>query len=53
MSEKMIFDEWPDRYDRWFKTPIGSLVKETETDLISQLLDLKLGEKLLDAGYGT
>ena len=53
MSEKILFDDWPERYDRWFQTPIGKLVKETETDMIHELLDLKQGEKLLDAGCGT
>ena len=23
-----LFDEWPDTYDKWFDTPIGSLVKK-------------------------
>ena len=53
MSEKMLFDDWPEWYDQWFTTPIGKLVKETEADLIHDLLDLKTGEKLLDAGCGT
>jgi len=53
MNEKILFDDWPDRYDQWFKTPIGKLVKETEADLIHELLCLKRGEKLLDAGCGT
>jgi ubiquinone/menaquinone biosynthesis C-methylase UbiE len=53
MNEKILFDDWPDRYDQWFKTPIGKLVKETEADLIHELLCLKHGEKLLDAGCGT
>ncbi|MFH0847535.1 MAG: methyltransferase domain-containing protein [Chloroflexota bacterium] len=53
MSQKMLFDEWPERYDQWFTAPIGRLVKETETDLIRDLLDLKPREKLLDAGCGT
>lgn len=49
----MIFDKWPEWYDQWFTTPIGKLVKETEADLIKELLDLKPGENLLDAGCGT
>ena len=53
MNENILFDDWPDRYDQWFKTPIGKLVKETEADLIHELLCLKHGEKLLDAGCGT
>jgi ubiquinone/menaquinone biosynthesis C-methylase UbiE len=53
MNEKILFDDWPDRYNQWFKTSIGKLVKETEADLIHELLCLKHGEKLLDAGCGT
>ncbi len=49
----MLFDEWPEWYDRWFTTPIGKLVKETEAELVRELLGLKPGEKLLDAGCGT
>ena len=52
MNQKTLFDGWPDRYDQWFTTPIGKLVKNTEADLIRELLDLKPGEKLLDAGCG-
>lgn len=50
---KALFDEWPERYDRWFTTPIGKLVKDIEGGLINDLLDPRPGEKLLDAGCGT
>lgn len=53
MNKKMLFDDWPEWYDQWFTTPIGRLVKETEADLIHKLLELRPGEKLLDAGCGT
>jgi len=53
MVEKALFDEWPERYDQWFTTPIGKLVKEIEGELIRDLLDPKPGEKVLDAGCGT
>jgi len=23
-----LFDEWPEKYDQWFTSPIGRLVKE-------------------------
>lgn len=53
-SEKVqLFDDWPDRYDKWFTTPIGSLVKEVEWELILDLLRPGPGEFLLDAGCGT
>ena len=48
-----LFDEWPDRYDQWFETPIGKLVRECEADLLQELLDPKPGEILLDVGCGT
>ncbi len=49
----MIFDEWPERYEQWFNTPIGKLVKEKEGELVFRMLDLRQGEKILDAGCGT
>lgn len=48
-----LFDEWPEAYDRWFTTPIGSLVKKYESELILSLLGPKPGEIVLDAGCGT
>ncbi len=53
MRDKTLFDDWPERYEQWFKTPTGKLVKETESKLIDELLDIKPGEKILDAGCGT
>lgn len=53
-SEKaQLFDDWPDRYDRWFTTPIGSLVKRVEWELILDFLRPARGDFLLDAGCGT
>jgi ubiquinone/menaquinone biosynthesis C-methylase UbiE len=48
-----LFDEWPEKYDQWFTTPIGSLVKKYESELISDLLMPCPGEVILDAGCGT
>jgi ubiquinone/menaquinone biosynthesis C-methylase UbiE len=48
-----IFDEWPEKYDRWFTTPIGRLVKKFESDLLLQMVNPRFGEKILDAGCGT
>jgi ubiquinone/menaquinone biosynthesis C-methylase UbiE len=54
MSEKVqLFDQWPEAYDRWFTTPIGSLVRKYEAELILDLLRPKQGEIILDAGCGT
>jgi len=52
-EKTQFFDEWPEAYDRWFTTPIGSLVKKYETQLISDQLKPKPGEIVLDAGCGT
>ena len=48
-----LFDEWPDQYDRWFKTPIGMLVKQYETQLVLEFLNPQKGELILDAGCGS
>jgi len=48
-----LFDDWPDRYEKWFTTPIGSLVKRVEWELILDLLRPGPAEFLLDAGCGT
>lgn len=51
MSE--IFDPWPEKYDQWFETPIGRLVRNYERELILRMLKPERGELLLDAGCGT
>ena len=53
MEDKELFDEWPERYDRWFTTPIGKLVREIEGELVIDFLRPGAGEKILDAGCGT
>jgi ubiquinone/menaquinone biosynthesis C-methylase UbiE len=53
MSEKQRFDDWPERYDRWFETPVGKAVLKYETELILELLRPGRGEWILDAGSGT
>ena len=52
MTEKTLFDDWPERYDQWFSTPIGRLVKATESRLVLDLLRPAPGERILDAGCG-
>ena len=51
MSE--IFDEWPEIYDQWFETPIGSLVRKYENELVLEMLKPCDQERILDAGCGT
>jgi ubiquinone/menaquinone biosynthesis C-methylase UbiE len=48
-----LFDEWPEKYDRWFETPIGALVKKYEKELLIDLLQPGPEEKILDVGCGT
>lgn len=48
-----IFDSWPDRYDQWFETPLGRLIKGYESDLVMGMLKPAQGEVILDAGCGT
>ncbi len=54
MSEsEQLFDNWPERYNRWFTTPIGSRVLKYERELVMELLSPEAGEQILDAGCGT
>jgi ubiquinone/menaquinone biosynthesis C-methylase UbiE len=52
-GKTQLFDEWPEAYDRWFTTPIGSLVRKVEAELILDLLNPKPDEVILDVGCGT
>jgi ubiquinone/menaquinone biosynthesis C-methylase UbiE len=53
MPEKQLFDDWPERYDRWFETPVGKAVLQYESELILDLFQPGPGERILDAGSGT
>ena len=48
-----LFDDWPEKYDQWFTTPIGTFVRKYEGELILNLLRPEQGETILDAGCGT
>jgi len=48
-----IFDDWPDRYDQWFETPIGRVVREAERQLLRDACVPGSGERILDVGCGT
>jgi ubiquinone/menaquinone biosynthesis C-methylase UbiE len=51
MSE--IFDDWAERYDHWFETVMGRLIKAYEVQLLLEMLMPGSGERILDAGCGT
>lgn len=53
MAENALFDEWPERYEQWFSTPIGKLVRRVEGELILEFLKPVKNELILDAGCGT
>lgn len=48
-----LFDGWTEKYERWFETPIGSLIRGYEQELITKMLNPEHGETILDAGCGT
>lgn len=52
-EKKQIFDEWSDKYEQWFKTPLGRIVRKTELNLLIEFLNPQPGETILDAGCGT
>jgi len=53
MTVKQLFDDWPERYERWFDTPVGKAVLKYEAALVLDLLKPARGELILDAGCGT
>jgi ubiquinone/menaquinone biosynthesis C-methylase UbiE len=53
MDKQELFDEWPEKYENWFRTPIGGLVRNVESQLITEMVIPKSGELILDAGCGT
>jgi ubiquinone/menaquinone biosynthesis C-methylase UbiE len=52
-ENRELFDEWPQKYDQWFTTPVGRLIRKYESELIQDFLNPGPGEKILDAGCGT
>jgi len=53
VKQKTLFDDWPERYDEWFETPIGKVVKKIEAELIHEFLNPEPEDRVLDAGCGT
>lgn len=48
-----LFDTWPDKYEQWFRTPIGQLVRSIEQRHIMELLAPERRDRILDVGCGT
>jgi ubiquinone/menaquinone biosynthesis C-methylase UbiE len=48
-----IFDHWSKKYDQWFETLLGRLIKGYECELIHRMLIPSRGEIILDTGCGT
>jgi ubiquinone/menaquinone biosynthesis C-methylase UbiE len=51
-QKTQLFDDWPDRYEKWFTTPVGALVKRVEWELIHDFLRPGPGDFILDGGCG-
>jgi SAM-dependent methyltransferase len=43
----------PDEYDAWYRTPRGNWIGTAEFALLARLLELRLGETVLEVGCGT
>ncbi len=52
-TKSELFDQWPKRYDSWFTTPVGELVKKYEADLLLEMLEPRKEDTILDVGCGT
>ena len=53
MAMLKAFDEWPEKYDQWFETPVGKLIRQYESELTAGMLSPAGGQTILDAGCGT
>jgi ubiquinone/menaquinone biosynthesis C-methylase UbiE len=50
---EQLFDTWPAKYEKWFRTPIGQLVQSIELGHIMELLAPGHQDRILDVGCGT
>jgi ubiquinone/menaquinone biosynthesis C-methylase UbiE len=50
---EQLFDTWPAKYEKWFRTPIGQLVQSIELGHIMVLLAPGRQDRILDVGCGT
>ena len=49
----IIYDKEAPEYDKWYDSPLGSLVDEIETETVFSLLKPEKDMRILDAGCGT
>ncbi len=53
MKREAIFDKFASKYDKWFSTPQGKIVKELELNLLIEFIRPEKGKKMLEVGIGT
>jgi ubiquinone/menaquinone biosynthesis C-methylase UbiE len=53
MREKATFDEYANKYDKWFDTPEGKIVKKFELELLLKFINPRKGKSMLEIGIGT
>lgn len=53
VTKSQVFDPWSERYDRWFESPIGKVIRSYEAEMIADMLKPSRGDRILDAGCGT
>ncbi|MDI6861536.1 MAG: methyltransferase domain-containing protein [Caldisericia bacterium] len=53
MNGKPIFDDIANLYDKWFETPLGKKIFESEKRAIENLIEEGNGKVALDLGIGT
>ncbi len=53
VNERAIFDNFANKYDKWFDTEEGKKVKELELSLLMKFVNPKPGRKILEVGIGT
>jgi ubiquinone biosynthesis O-methyltransferase len=53
MPNKELFDSISNRYDDWYKTPLGEFVDQLEYKLLRKHCGNLMGKRILDVGCGT
>ena len=53
MEKRAIFDEYANKYDKWFETPEGKIVKKFELKVLTEFIEPAKGKTMLEVGIGT